>query len=336
MSQEPEVPPQGDEGGEPKTAPKPIRVGPPRVAGLDVEQAERLIAELDGEVDRYVGAYDHRHAPAYVSRAHLRFAAGYAAPAVLDDFWMASRCLAGEPALHLSRHAPEQLLTRRITPVEVGILGGQLDLARRLAAGYGLPTLAIRAGLASEELLEEGRLLSPGLLGEPIKHPQHLLGLAAAAYAGALGSAIRGFEDEVALAIHLVGEVRFMGTLNAGEREVMVRYAGLCEVLLELVRSGERDLGGMLADQIERYTSRLAASLGEGYTSPKQPVRYIDTSSLTLLGLASMLDRDMLGFPPNPEVTPSAAAYKDFVEAMSQQHRAPLEVGELVPEVGQG
>jgi hypothetical protein len=34
-------------------------------------------------------------------------------------------------------------------------------------------------------------------------------------------------------------------------------------------------------------------------------------------------------------VTPSAAAYKDFVEAMSQQHRAPLEVGELVPEVGQ-
>jgi hypothetical protein len=302
-------------------APAPAPVGPPRVPGLDVEVAMGLHGELDREVERYVGEFDHRHAGAYASRGHMRYALGFSPEDVLDDFWMAARCLAGDAALFLARHPPEQLLTRRILPVEYGVLGGHLEIARRLAASYALPTLAIHAGVGGAELKAEGRIISPGLLGKAVEHPQHLLGLAAAVYAGALGSAVRGYGDEVQMTLRLLAQVQFRGELSEAHKQLMVRYTGLCEVLLELVQPEGRDLPAILADQIERYTARLAQGAGESFYKPSKPLRYVDTSSLALMGLMAMLDHSLSSFPPHPEVTPSAVPYLDFVQAMTQAER---------------
>lgn len=302
-------------------SPRPEPQGPPRIPGLDVDAAMALHQELDSEVERYVGEFDHRHAAAYASRAHMRYALGFSPEDVLDDFWMAARCLAGEASLFLARHPPEQLLTRRILPVEYGVLGGHLEIARRLAASYALPTLAIHAGVGGSELRSEGRVISPGLLGEPVAHPQHLLGLAAAVYAGALGSAVRGYGDEVQMTLRLLAQVQFKGELSEAHKQLMVRYTGLCEVLLELVQPAGRNLPAILADQIERYTARLAQSSQEAFYKPNKPLRYVDTSSLALMGLMSLLDHSLSSFPPHPEVTPSAVPYLDFVRAMTQAER---------------
>jgi hypothetical protein len=304
---------------------RPVPEGPPRVPRLDVEAAGSLHEALDKEVERYVGEFDHRHAGAYASRAHLRYALGFAPVAVLDDFWMAARCLAGEAALFLARHPPEQLLTRRILPVEYGVLGGQIEIARRLAASYALPALAIHAGVGGAPLRQEGELLSPGLVGRALTQPQHLLGLAAAVYAGALGSAVRGYADEVEMTLRLLAQADYRGPLDEGQKQTMVRYTGLCEVLQELVRPAGRNLPGILADQIERYTAKLAAGAGEEFYSPRKPLRYMDTSSLALMALLSMVGHPLEGFPPHPEVTPAAVPYLDFVAAMAEIDREHLQ-----------
>ncbi len=297
----------------------------PRVADLDMEAAEGLLAELDLEVEKYVGELDYRYAAAYASRGHMRFAAGGSAESVLDDFWMASRCLAANPGMHLIRHAPEQLLTRRIMPVELGLLGGQIDLAKRLAAVYGLPLVIGRAGLADAQLEAELRTLSPGLLGEPLRHPQHLLGLAAAVYAGCLGSAVRGFEDEVRMGLGLLSGAIFDGELTAAQHGTMARYGGLCTALLELTQPGERHLEAILADQIERYAAQTRAAHGQGYARPTAPRRYMDTSSMAILALARLAGYPLGAFPPDPSATPNAARYQDFLDAMAQQREQPAE-----------
>lgn len=301
-----------------------IDLGPPRIPGLSMQAAVKVLEELDGKVSRYVGELDLRYAQDYIDRAHMRYAVGWDAAGVLDDFWMASRCLASDFKLFLSRHPAEQLLTRRISPVEAGVLSGQIDLAKRLAAGYGLPVLTAQAGLGGESLKKEMNILSPGLLGQPISHPQHLLGLAAAVYAGALASAVRGYADEVLLTVKSLADVAFRGELSEGHKGVMARYSGLCEIILELTRPAGRNLPAMLSDQIERYTSRLKNNLGTVYLKPQMPVRYLDTSALSLMALASLTERDLKPFPPNPEMTPNAIPYMDFVVAMTEVDRSEI------------
>ncbi len=304
--------------------------GPPRVPKLDLPAALKLLEQLDKDTQHYIDEVDHRHAMAFANRAHLRYALGFSPTAVLDDFWMSARCLTGDAALHLARHTDEQLLTRRILPVELGLLSGHVELSKRLAASYALPTLAISAGVGGPRLRQEGRVLSPGLLGEPIGHVQHLLGLAAAVYAGCLGSAVRGYADEVQLTLRLLAEAKFRGKLDDGARQIMVRYTGLCEVLQELVQPSGRNLPAILADQIERYTTRLARTAGDAFFAPTKPLRYMDTSVLALMALMRLVDRPMESFPPHPEVTPAAVPYMDFVTVMFEAER------ELPPPPGDG
>ncbi len=287
----------------------------PRFAGMKAQALSDLLAELDNEVERYVGELDYRHAAAYAARAHIRFAAGYPAPEILDDCWMASRCLITNPELHLHRTPHERLLSRRITPIELALLGGDPELAKRMAGAYGLPVVAGRAGVADAELTRELRILSPALIGQPLRSAQDLLGLAAAVYAGALSAVTRGFADEALMAIELLAKAQYNGELSDGQKAVMVRYGGLCEALLELIRPGERDLGGILADQIDRHTSRTMAALGD--QGPKAQTRLLDTGSLALLALATLIERPPAPFPPRPDVTPAACLYTEFLAVMA-------------------
>ena len=288
----------------------------PRIAGLDLDAVKLQIENLDAEVKKYVGGLDHRYAAAYTSRGHMRFALGAPAQDVLDDFWMSARCLAADPGMHIARHSPEQLRTRRMLPVEMGLLGGQLDLARRLAAGYGLPILVGRAGMADAATQRELRVLSPALVGQPMTHPQHLLGLAAAVFAGTLASAVRGYSDEVEMGLRILAEAEFDASLSPAQRGVMIRYGGLCEAVLELVQPGQRHFSMILADQIERYSAQMRQTLGEGYTCPEAPRRYMDTSSMALLALAALAGYPLGDFPPQPAQTPQARVYGEFVDAM--------------------
>ena len=288
----------------------------PRIALLDVAAVEIQMNDLDAEVKKFVGGLDPRYAAAYTARGHMRFAMGACVQDVLDDFWMSARCLAAEPGMHMSRHSPEQLMTRRMLPVEMGLLGGQVDLARRLAAGFGLPILVGRAGMADPQTERELRILSPGLMGEALRHPQHLLGLAAAVYAGTLAAAVRGYADEVKMGLRILADAHFEAELTGAQRGVIFRYSGLCEVILELVQPGQRHLTKLLAEQIEAYTAQLRRSSGASFTRPASPLKYIDTSSMALLALAALAGYPLGDFPPEPEETPHAKVYADFVDAM--------------------
>lgn len=293
----------------------------PRVEGLDLETVERMLEELGQKVEYKDEKLQPSYAGAFVARAHLRFAAGWDPAEVVNDFWFASRCYGIDPGQHLARFAYEQLLTRRIVPVECGILGGQVDLCKRLAAAYGLPLVTALGGLATPELAAELKTLSPALRGQPIMHPQHLLGLAAAVYAAALGSAARGYADEVKVALQTLNKAAFRGELDDTQKAVFRRYVGLCEALAELVAPSGRDLGKLLGDVIATYTGYMRGQLGEAWLTPKGPTRYVDTGVLAVLGMSLLTGYELGAFPAEGETRPEVLAYADFVDAMREGRR---------------
>ncbi len=290
----------------------------PRVAGLDLEIAERMLTELGAKVEYKDEKLEPSYAGAFVARAHLRFAAGWDPGEVVTDLWYAGRCYGIDPGQHLARFAYEQLLTRRIVPVECGILGGQVDLCKRLAAAYGLPLVTALGGLATPDLATELKTLSPALRGQPIMHPQQLLGLAAAVYAAALASAARGYADEVKIAIQTLNKAAFRGELDPVQKAIFSRYVGLCEGLAELVAPGGRDLSVLLGDVVATYTGYMKGQLGDAWLKPKGPTRYVDTGVLSVLGMALLTDYPLGSFPAEGESRPEVLAYADFVDAMRE------------------
>lgn len=297
----------------------------PRFPGMQRHALARVLGTLDHELNKHPGSFEYAWSELYANRAHVRFALGIPVDLVMEDFLLAARCLSGDPGLHLSRHSEEQLLTRRIRPVEYGILSGNIKLAKRLAINYGVPVAMAQAGMGKPELTREMRILSPGLVGMRLTESHHLLGLAAALYGGAIASAARGYEDEVKLILTLLAHADFGGELSPGEREVMVRYTGLCQALAEVVFPRKRPIGAMLADQIQRYTNRLKNALGLEFLQPTTPQRYIDTGALAVMALAVMTDHPFGEFPPDPAITPLATGYAELLAYM-QSH--PVVYGE--------
>lgn len=293
--------------------------GSMRLPGLSPRAIAALLDELDVEVAGHQGPLEPRLAGMWAARAHARFAAGKAPEETLDDCWMAARCLIVDPVWHLRAHPPERLLTRRMMPVELALIGGEPNLARRVAAALGLPVMAGVAKIADAQQREELGFISPGLMGRPLTRPADLVGLAAGVYAGALAAMARGFEDEARMALRLLGQARYDGELGPGHRAAMARYGGLCEALAELISPGERDLAGIVADQVERYSSNLSAALDPNHNAAA-PRRAMDTGSLAIVALAGLMGRPLDGqaFPPNPEVTPLATHYRAFVVQMAQ------------------
>jgi len=314
----------------------------PRFRGMSREALGRVLGVLDHELAKHPGSFEYHFGEMYANRAHMRFALGMPAELIMEDFLLAARCLSGDPGVHLSRHTEEQLLTRRIRPVEYGILSGNVKLMHRLAINYGVPVALAQAGMAKPELAREMRILSPGLVGLPLTEPHHLLGLGAALYGGAIAAAARGYEDEVRLMLSLFAHAEFRGELSPGEKEVMVRYAGLCQALSEVVTPKQRPLGAMVADQIQRYTNRLKNAMGLEFQQPTSPQRYLDTGALAVMALGVMTDQPFGDFPPDPAITPFAAGYADLLDYMRShplvQDEAPesleVEVTDVEPPAG--
>ena len=295
----------------------------PRIDGLNMDAASRLIAYIDLELTKDKGDLDYPLGFLYTHRAQMRFAMGFPAVDVLDDFWLGSRILVVNPATHLKRFPHEQLLTRRILPVEFGILGGHVGIIRRLANSFGFPLITAKAGLGGQDLATEARVISPGLLGEKNTHPQHLIGVAAGVYAAVIASAARGYDDEVKIALNLLANADFDDELEPGYKAVMLRYAGLCEAVLELVQPGHRDFGAIIADQLHRYHQQLSFKLGDQLQNPTSPQRFIDTSSVAVFGLAVLSGYDIGKITLSPET----AFYYDLLHAMQQ----PREYEEMDP-----
>ena len=302
--------------------------GAARVQGLDVEAAACLLEDLGRKVEYADEKLEPAYAGAFVARAHLRFAAGWALDDVVSDLWYAGRCYGIDPALHLARHQYEQLLTRRIVPVECGILGGQVDLCKRIAAAYGLPLVTALGGMARVELAAELKTISPALTGKPISHPQHLLGLVAGVYAAALGSAARGYADEVVVALGVIDKVTFRGELSETQKMVLQRYTGLCEAMAVLVGKSRGKLPEILGNAIAVYEKYMSSQLSEAWRCPTAPVRYMDTGVLAVLGLVLLSDFDMGTFPAAGETRQTVLAYSDVFDAM-RQGRAEERVAEI-------
>jgi hypothetical protein len=214
----------------------------------------------------------------------------------------------------------------------MGILGGEMVLAKRMAISFAFPLATSRAGLGDYHIQTEARVVSTALLGEGIRDPQALVGLAAACYSSALSAAIRGFADEVMLALQILADATYEGELSPGHRAAMIRYTGLCEAILELVQPGFRDLPRILADQIERYTTGLEARQGDEYSHPTVPQRYLDTAVLSIMGIAALAGYPIENFPPDPEITPHAVAYADFLSVMGSARQLPEDTEALSAE----
>lgn len=297
----------------------------PRLPGVERAPALRVLAALDEELSRFTGSVAYQYWEPYAMRGHMRFALGAPVSSVLDDFWMAARTLAQDPGMHLGRYAPEQLLTRRIIPAELGVLGGEIVLAKRMAISFGFPLATSRAGLGDYHLQTEARILSAALVGEGIRDPNGLVGLAAVCYSAALSASIRGYADEVMLALQILADATYDGELSPGHRGAMVRYTGLCEAILELVQPGHRNLPGILADQIERYTVQLQARIGDEYARPTVPQRYMDTAVVSIMAVAAFAGYSLETFPPDPTITPRAVGYADFLGAMGEARQLPAD-----------
>lgn len=295
----------------------------PRFPGMSREALARVLYDLDEALGRDPGSFEYRYVETYAHRANVRFALGLPANLVMDDFMMAGRCLSGDPGVHLGRHTEEQLLTRRVRPVEYGVLSGNLSLAERLAINYAVPAAQGRAGLGAPALTRELRILSPALVNEPILEPAHLMGLAASIYSAALAAAVQGYEEEVRFLLRWLAQAESPTALSDAERAVMVRYAGLSQALGEVVLPAGQPLEAMLADQIQRSTSRLKVVLGLEFQQPTHPHPYVDTSVLAIMALAIYTGRTLEGFPPDPDITPYARGYADLIEFML--HRPPEE-----------
>jgi hypothetical protein len=151
----------------------------------------------------------------WLDRAGLLVLTGAPLEEALEACHRAALCLRENVALHLYRVPVQKFRTRRLEPLELGLLSRDVTLMRDLAADFGLSLHQVLAGMAEAEVMAEVGTLTgyfrPRAEGqpEPLK-PADLAGLGALAYAAALSEVMQGFEDEAGMSLDV-----FLGALHA-------------------------------------------------------------------------------------------------------------------------
>ena len=304
---------------------EPAPRGAARVAGVDLAAIDARLKECAEFFTKHCDEADYRNLDWYQWRMQLRFAAGDDVYEVVDDAFMAARCLHERHAMHLELKPPEMFMTRRIMPVELGIISGMPMLTLEFSATYGLPLMMVLGGTASEDLMSEANLMTSYFRRGFCADFAELTGLSAVIYAGVIAAIGRGFDDEATLGINTYAKARdsLRGMPPASLLPKIKRYDALITALACLCAGNIEMIGDVLAPEAEAFEADQRRRGGEAYLSPsKMPVpKYFDTAILTILALIVLRGETIV----LPE-TGAIAAYRDFVRGLTEIPERRIEV----------
>ncbi|PJB46010.1 MAG: hypothetical protein CO108_06420 [Deltaproteobacteria bacterium CG_4_9_14_3_um_filter_63_12] len=297
-----------------------------RIEDVDPEAIKVRFAESEEFFALHVDELDYRNYEGYVARANLRWLAGEPIVGVIDDIFLAARCLHKEASLHLARHPNERFLTRRVLPVELGIISGQPLVILEMSMRFGLPLTLLLARSAPDDVFREANLLTRYFMRGSCLSTQDLAGLGALVYAGTIAAIGRGFDDEAVLALNLFAEARepFQRALKSEPHPTLERYDHLCLVLANVLSGDFEQVGDLLGDLASKYDADLRAKLGEGFKDPKNTQRYFDLSIVAILALCALRQIGVV-LPESGAI----AEYQDFVTAFTTDAPRPLEEAKL-------
>jgi len=282
-----------------------------------------LVRSLDERLLTYADEIDIRNVGPFVERAQVRFALGFPPNEVIDDLWMASRCIDGRAELYFLKHPIERLRTRRIEPLELGLLGGQTSVMLKIAEDFGFPIMPVLAHTAPQEVRNEAAHCSTFFSIERLEGLRDLVGLAAAVYSASLAAIVRGVDDEANLALDVLRDAAraYGATGGPDEPAALVRYLRLNRALRLLVeRQGDelpRLVGEIVAGHHETLAQAAAADPAR-WAKPAHAPSWLDTSTASILGLAVLkaVPFDAAALPPE------AAAYRELYDAMGAVDRS--------------
>ena len=304
---------------------EPAPRGAARVAGVDLAAIDARLKECAEFFKKHCDEADYRNLDWYQWRMQLRFAAGDDVYEVVDDAFMAARCLHERHAMHLELKPPEMFMTRRIMPVELGIISGMPMLTLEFSATYGLPLMMVLGGTAPEDLMSEANLMTSYFRRGFCADFAELTGLSAVIYAGVIAAIGRGFDDEATLGINTYAKARdsLRGMPPASLLPKIKRYDALITALACLCAGNIEMIGDVLAPEAEAFEADQRRRGGEAYLSPsKMPVpKYFDTAILTILALIVLRGETIV----LPE-TGAIAAYRDFVRGLTEIPERRIEV----------
>ena len=304
---------------------EPAPRGAARVAGVDLAAIDARLKECAEFFTKHCDEADYRNLDWYQWRMQLRFAAGDDVYEVVDDAFMAARCLHERHAMHLELKPPEMFMTRRIMPVELGIISGMPMLTLEFSATYGLPLMMVLGGTAPEDLMSEANLMTSYFRRGFCADFAELTGLSAVIYAGVIAAIGRGFDDEATLGINTYAKARdsLRGMPPASLLPKIKRYDALITALACLCAGNIEMIGDVLAPEAEAFEADQRRRGGEAYLSPsKMPVpKYFDTAILTILALIVLRGETIV----LPE-TGAIAAYRDFVRGLAEIPERRMEV----------
>ena len=304
---------------------EPAPRGAARVAGVDLAAIDARLKECAEFFTKHCDEADYRNLDWYQWRMQLRFAAGDDVYEVVDDAFMAARCLHERHAMHLELKPPEMFMTRRIMPVELGIISGMPMLTLEFSATYGLPLMMVLGGTAPEDLMSEANLMTSYFRRGFCADFAELTGLSAVIYAGVIAAIGRGFDDEATLGINTYAKARdsLRGMPPASLLPKIKRYDALITALACSCAGNIEMIGDVLAPEAEAFEADQRRRGGEAYLSPsKMPVpKYFDTAILTILALIVLRGETIV----LPE-TGAIAAYRDFVRGLTEIPERRIEV----------
>lgn len=304
-----------------ETAPR----GEARIPDIQESAIDDRLTECADFFSKHCDEADYRNLDWYLQRSQLRFAVGDDVFEVIDDMFMAARCLHDRSAMHLELKPPEMFMTRRIMPVEAGIISGMPMLTLEFSATYGLPLMMVISKTAPENVMEEANLMTSYFRREFCADFYELAGLSAVIYAGVLAAIGRGFDDEAIVALNLYSKARdsLRGNPPASILPKIRRYDCLNTALACLLNGKFELIGEVLAPVAEWFAQDAAKRAGDNYLAPKAyPVpKYYDTSILTILALAALRGKT-IALPD----TGAIAQYNCFTKGLMEMPERRIEV----------
>ena len=299
--------------------------GAARIEGIDIAAVDERLAECSDYFTKHVDETDYRNLDWYLWRMSLRYAAGDDIIEVVDDAFMAARCLHERHAMHLELKPPEMFMTRRIVPVELGILSGMPMLTLEFSATYGLPLMMVLGKTAPEEIMSEAHLMTSFFRREFCADFVELTGLSAVIYAGVIAAIGRGFDDEATVGLNAYAKARdsLRGMPPKALLPKLKRYDALNTALACLCAGNFDMIGEVLAPEADAFLEEQAKKLGKSWLSPdKMPVpKYFDMSILTILALAALRGK-IVELPK----TGAIAHYQDFIKGLTEVPERRIEV----------
>ena len=291
--------------------------GDARIAGINTEAVDARLAEVTDFFLKHCDEADYRNLDWYLWRMQLKYAVGDDIVEVVDDAFLAAKCLHDKHAMHLELKPPEMFMTRRITPVELGIISGMPMLTLEFSAVYGLPLMMVLGQTAPEDILNEANIMTSFFRRGFCADFREFTGLSAVIYAGVIAAIGRGFDDEATLGLNTYAKARdsLRGMPPAALLPKIKRYDALNTALACLCAGNFELIGEILAPEAEAFAEEQARRSGATWLNPDKmpPPKYFDLSILTILALAALRGK-IIELPK----TGAIAHYNDFMRGFSE------------------